>query len=162
MRTPDRFFSKGLWLLVFMVLAACAGTKNTSSPNQDPAISDSGYSMGASDQKVQSNIMTQPNKDKPSNISLNEMILRLPGVRSQGGNGAYERFKVSGMSDSFMSGADPLFVVNGNTMGTDYSVVHNLVNPRKVVSVSVLKGSDASIYGSRGGNGVIVIRTKIN
>jgi len=162
MCTFDRFFSKGLWLMAFMVLAACAGTKNASTSKQDPAISDGGYSMGAADQAVQSNIMTQPNKDKPSNISLTEMILRLPGVRLQGGSGAYAKFKVSGTSDSFMSGSDPLFVVNGNTMGTDYTAVYYLVDPRKVVSVSVLKGSDASIYGSRGGNGVIVIRTKIN
>lgn len=118
--------------------------------------------MGSADQTVQSNIKTEPNKDKPSNLSLNDMILRLPGVRSQGGTGAYARFKVTGTSDSFMSGTDPLFVVNGNTMGTNYSSVYYLVDPKKVVSVSVLKGSDATVYGSRGANGVIVIRTKID
>jgi TonB-dependent SusC/RagA subfamily outer membrane receptor len=162
MCTPDRFFIKGFLLLAFMVLAACTGTKNAATSNQESAMVDSGYGMGEADQAVQSNIMTQPNKDKPSNISLTEMILRLPGVRLQGGSGAYARFKVTGTSDSFMSGSDPLFVVNGNTMGTDYTAVHYLVDPRKVESVSVLKGSDASIYGSRGANGVIVIRTKIN
>jgi TonB-dependent SusC/RagA subfamily outer membrane receptor len=82
------------------------------------------------------------------------MILRLPGVQ-RNGNG----FKVMGTSDSFMSGSDPLFVVNGTSVGTNFSVVQNLVDPRTVTSMTVLKGADASIYGSRGANGVIVIRT---
>jgi TonB-dependent SusC/RagA subfamily outer membrane receptor len=59
-----------------------------------------------------------------------------------------------------MASTDPLFVVNGQTIGTDYSQVHGMVHPNDVVSMTVLKGSDATIYGSRGANGVIVIRTK--
>jgi len=161
MHILDNFFSKSLLLLVFMVFTACAGSKNATTSNPDPDITDSGYNLGAADRTIQSNIMTNPNKNVPSNISLNEMILRLPGVRLQSGKGAYSRFKVTGTSDSFMSGSDPLFVVNGNTMGTDFSAVYYLVDPNKVVSVTVLKGADATIYGTRGGNGVIVIRTVI-
>jgi TonB-dependent SusC/RagA subfamily outer membrane receptor len=59
-----------------------------------------------------------------------------------------------------MSSTGPLFVVNGQTIGTDFSNVYILVNPNDVVSTSVLKGSDAALYGSRGANGVILIRTK--
>jgi TonB-dependent SusC/RagA subfamily outer membrane receptor len=47
-------------------------------------------------------------------------------------------------------------------IGTDFSTVHGMVNPNDVSSLTVLKGSDASIYGSRGANGVILIRTKKN
>ena len=53
-----------------------------------------------------------------------------------------------------------LFVVNGTAVGTDFSIVYTMVNPNNVVSLSVLQGSDATLYGTRGANGVIVIRTK--
>lgn len=149
-------------LLMVMVLAACSGTRNTGSPGLDPdrPIVDSGYDSKSSQLSNQSNIMVRPNEGKPSNLSLTEMLQRLPGVRLQGGRGASARFVVDGASGSFMSGTDPLFVVNGMTVGTDYSSVYTLVDPLKVTSISVLKGSDASIYGSRGANGVILIRTK--
>ena len=151
-----------LLLLAATMFAACSTTRNTGSSDQDPSsqVVDSGYNLGAEEDANQSNIMVNPNKDKPSNLSLNELIQRLPGVRSQSGRGAYATFVVDGASGSFMSGSGPLFVVNGSAVGTDYSNVHTLVNPHDVDSVSVLKGADASIYGSRGANGVIVIRTK--
>ena len=90
------------------------------------------------------------------------MPLRLAGESIVPGRmqGAYAKFIVDGASGSFMSGTDPLFVVNGRVIGTDYSFVYTMVNPLDVTSVSVLKGADASIYGSRGANGVILIRTK--
>ena len=148
-----------VWL---MMLGACSGSKNTVNAGLDPSrpIVDSGYESRSSQLSNQSNIMVSPNEDKPSNLSLTEMLQRLPGVRLSGGRGAYARFTVDGASGSFMSGSDPLFVVNGRTIGTDYSAVYTLVNPKEVTSISVLKGPDASIYGSRGSNGVILIRTK--
>jgi TonB-dependent SusC/RagA subfamily outer membrane receptor len=50
------------------------------------------------------------------------------------------------------SGTEPLFVVDGVPVLT----VDN-IQPQMVKSIQVLKGSAASIYGSRGSNGVIII-----
>jgi TonB-dependent SusC/RagA subfamily outer membrane receptor len=50
------------------------------------------------------------------------------------------------------SGTEPLFVVDGVPVMT----VDN-IQPQMVKSIQVLKGSAASIYGSRGSNGVIII-----
>jgi TonB-dependent SusC/RagA subfamily outer membrane receptor len=155
MSTPERIFNKGFLILAFLGLAACAGTGKTASSNPDPKMVDDGYTMTPADQTTQSNIRVKPNKDQPSNLSLSEMIQRLPGV-SRSGSG----FVVSGTSQSFMSGTAPLYVVNGRAIGTDFSVVNSMVNPREVTSINVLKGADATIYGTRGANGVIVIRTK--
>jgi TonB-dependent SusC/RagA subfamily outer membrane receptor len=47
---------------------------------------------------------------------------------------------------------EPLFVVDG----VPVSSVDN-ISPLEVKSIRILKGSDASIYGSRGSNGVILI-----
>ena len=51
----------------------------------------------------------------------------------------------------------PLFVLDG--IPVDASIV-NSIAPQDVESLEVLKGASASIYGSRGGNGVIAIFTK--
>ncbi|MEI3789202.1 MULTISPECIES: vWA domain-containing protein [unclassified Chryseobacterium] len=53
---------------------------------------------------------------------------------------------------------EPLFVVNGEIVQRDY---FNALNPKKIESVEVVKGAGASaLYGSKGVNGVIVIKTK--
>jgi len=149
-----------LWLIAALMCTACAGSKQSAASGEGPdGVVDSGYKQGADKYSNQSNIMVETNEEKPTNMSLNDMLLSLPGVRVQG-RGAYAKITVGGTSGSFMSGSDPLFVVDGRTIGTDYSMVYTLVDPKKVVSMSVLKGADASIYGSRGANGVILIRTK--
>ena len=51
----------------------------------------------------------------------------------------------------------PLFVVDGAYVDT----IEN-ISPSSVQSIEVLKGAAASMYGSRGYGGVIIIRTKIN
>lgn len=153
-------------LFVFLfsaaLIAGCSSTRYTTSSRMNPplAMVDGGYQVGAADQANQSNIMVYPNSDRPSNLSLNDLMRKLPGVRILYDRGPYSRIKVTGMASSFIANTDPLFVVNGHPIGSDYSRVYALVNPNHVISMSVLKGSDATLYGSRGGNGVIVIRTR--
>lgn len=148
------------FLFSIAIITGCSSTKSTSKSQsfQSPEVIDSGYNQGNADGSTQSNVMVRPNEERPSNISLNDMLMRLPGVRVQG-SGQYAKITVSG-SASFMAGTDPLFVVNGVVRGTDYSIIHSSINPNDVTSLNVLKGSDAAIYGTRGANGVILIRTK--
>ena len=53
---------------------------------------------------------------------------------------------------------DPLFVIDG--LQTQDVQVFNSINPNDIKSVSVIKGPSAAIYGSRGANGVIIVKTK--
>jgi TonB-dependent SusC/RagA subfamily outer membrane receptor len=53
---------------------------------------------------------------------------------------------------SINSGTEPLYVVDGMAVATVDGI-----SPTMVESISVLKGASASIYGSRGANGVILI-----
>ena len=53
---------------------------------------------------------------------------------------------------------DPLFIIDG--LQTQDSKIFYSINPKDIKSVSVLKGPSAAIYGSRGANGVIVVKTK--
>lgn len=140
-------------------IGGCSINRNTSRQNVpvEPKVVDDGYQQVLSKDANQSNVMVEPNKDRKSNVSLDDMIRRLPGVQVSG-NGRNARIKVSG-AESFMAGTDPLFVLNGSPM-ENYAQVFSVVNPNDITSITVLKGGDATIYGTRGANGVIVIRTK--
>jgi len=72
------------------------------------------------------------------------------GVQVQGRN-----IIIQGAQDMFGS-VPPLFVIDGTYVDDISSVT-----PTSVKSIEVLKGTAASIYGSRGYGGVIVIKTKI-
>jgi TonB-dependent SusC/RagA subfamily outer membrane receptor len=79
--------------------------------------------------------------------NIYEMIQgKVPGVVVTG-----NKITIRG-ANSIMLSTDPLFVVDGAVV----SSIDN-ISPRQVKSISVLKGSDAAIYGSRAGGGVILI-----
>lgn len=58
-------------------------------------------------------------------------------------------------------GRKPLFVVNGNQVGTDFQVAADYVRHQEIKSVSVLHYFEAKgLYTLRGNNGVILIETE--
>jgi TonB-dependent SusC/RagA subfamily outer membrane receptor len=73
----------------------------------------------------------------------------IPGVQVIG-----KSIIIQGISSPTMTN-EPLFVVNGIIV-TSIDDIH----PVEVKSIEVLKGAAASIYGSRGANGVILINLK--
>lgn len=79
--------------------------------------------------------------------NIYEMIKgRIPGVTVTG-----NKIVIRGVK-TLMGSSDPLFVVDG--------IIRNNIDdiqPNLVKSISVLKGPDATMYGSRGANGVIMI-----
>lgn len=78
---------------------------------------------------------------------------RVPGLHVMKVGSTY-RYVVRGIS-SINSPTDPLFVVDGvEVMNIDH------LNPSEIKTVEVLKDASASIYGSRGACGVILITTK--
>lgn len=82
-----------------------------------------------------------------SYTSIYDMIQgKVPGVQVTG-----NKITIRGVNSINLS-TDPLFVVDGVVVNS----IDN-ISPRQVKSISVLKGSDASIYGSRGAGGVILI-----
>lgn len=82
--------------------------------------------------------------------NIYEILKGTPGVTVKGNS-----VQLQGPS-SFNSGTQPIFVVDG-------MIVESVdgIPPSMVESISVLKGASASIYGSRGANGAILI-TLIN
>jgi TonB-dependent SusC/RagA subfamily outer membrane receptor len=70
----------------------------------------------------------------------------VPGVQVNGTS-----IRIQGVSSLTLS-TEPLFVVDGITVNSIDGI-----QPQMVKSIQILKGSSASIYGSRGANGVILI-----
>lgn len=89
---------------------------------------------------------------------LESYLLRTPGVQLVGEGGTMKA-KVRGAS-SFYADSEPLFIVNGTDIGSSYAKAAALVAGMEIKSVRVLKGPDASIYGVRGGNGVVVVKAR--
>jgi len=88
---------------------------------------------------------------------LSDYLVRIAGV-SVTGSGPGTQVRIRGTS-SLIGGNEPLYVLDGRVMGQSYSSV-SFISREDIESVRVLKGSDASTYGSRGANGVIEIITK--
>jgi TonB-dependent SusC/RagA subfamily outer membrane receptor len=86
------------------------------------------------------------NKKYASYQNIYEMLRGQPGVQVNGTS-----VKIQGAS-SFTSGTEPLYVIDGIIVNT-----LDGIQPQMVKSIEVLKGPSASIYGSRGANGVILI-----
>lgn len=94
-----------------------------------------------------------------NSISLADYLSRLPGVYIQG-SGDNVSVNIRG-SQSISGTNEPLFVVNKQQVGRNYSVVNAIVDVNDIEHIEVLKGSEAgSRYGLRGSNGVIIIKTK--
>lgn len=78
---------------------------------------------------------------------------RVPGLIVTRSGGSY-KYSIRGIN-SINSPTDPLFVVDGCIV---MDISH--LNPTDVKSVEVLKDASASIYGTRGACGVILITTR--
>ncbi len=107
---------------------------------------------------------------------LNTLAGRVPGMQisQTSGPGSSVQVIIRGMT-SLTTDNQPLFVVDGVPMANsvnniqengsrnqvDYGNAISDINPDDIQSISVLKGpSAAALYGSRAGNGVVLITTK--
>ena len=90
---------------------------------------------------------------------VEEMIAaRFPGVNVSLNNDGSYTIRIRGES-SINGSNDPLVVVDG-VPAMDVGVLA-MINPNEVSRIDVLRDAgSAAIYGSRGANGVILIRTK--
>ncbi len=148
-------------LVSLSIFCSCSSSKSTTNSTnyKDLKVVDTGYGLAFDKDVNQSNETINPNEKVPSNLTLADMLRSVSGV-SVTGQGNNVRIRVHG-TGSF-GPTDPLYVLNGTAIGTDYVQVAGIVNSNDISSLRVLKGPEASIYGSRGGNGVILIRTKLH
>ncbi len=98
---------------------------------------------------------------EPTPRTLDQMLAgKLAGVSVTPGAHGGIRVRMMGPT-SFYGSEGPLYIVDGTQVEVGPGGDLPWINPRDVESITALKNpSDIAIYGVRGGNGVIVIKTK--
>lgn len=121
-------------------------------PQSEPMDEQVNIGYGTVSKKNVTTNVSKVNSEKDPYVyqDIYEMLRGKPGVQVTG-----KTVKIQGGVNSFTSGTEPLFVVDGVIVST----VDNVL-PQTVKSIEILKGSSAAIYGSRGANGVILITLK--
>lgn len=130
---------------------------------------------GETSQKQVTGSIAKVSAKQLENIPMPSLDLLLQGsvpglqVSSYSGQpGGQADVRIRGIG-SITAGSNPLYVVDGipintGTLGDGLTWTSNSlagINPNDIESISVLKDAAATaIYGSRGGNGVIIITTK--
>ena len=143
--------------LILVFVSACALTKPAV---PEPEGVNVGY--GTADPESVTGSMTTIEPEEESGyrpVTLAQMIRgQDPGVIVTDLPGGGMRIRIRG-TNSINSGEDPLFVLDGVALSSASSVGN--LNPNDVQSITILKDAGSTaIYGSRGANGVILIRTK--
>lgn len=98
-------------------------------------------------------------KDQPG-VSLESALQgKTPGVQitqNSGSPGATAQVRIRGLTS--INNSDPLYVVDGIPLASNDI---NIIDPSNIESIDILKDASAqAIYGSRGANGVILVKTK--
>ena len=132
------------FLICFGVISGCNGSK--SATNQ--TVAENNRSINS----------INPNEREGTEQELIDQLRKVPGLDIRG-YGANVNITVRGAS-RIQGDNDPLYVVDNTPVGRDYSSVASSVNTANIQSIRVLKGPEASRFGARGSNGVILIKTK--
>jgi len=97
--------------------------------------------------------------EEPEELTLRQHLERANGVHLRGKKENTRIVIRASGSLQQNRGKQPLFVVDGNPRGRSFYRIASSLNPEEIVSVEVLRGAGANMYGSRGGQGVIAIDT---
>ncbi len=150
-----------LGALALLLLPACATTRLAEEEEpSDRETVDIGYGTVDEDQLVGS-VSTVHSDDLPDVVryrTLAEMLIRVPGVQVTELGGGNLRVRIRGAA-SFLGGQEPLYVLDGMVIRSIMGI--SGMDTNTIESITVLKDAGATaIYGSRGANGVIIIKTK--
>ena len=129
--------------------------------------------LGYAVQEVNGDDITQARETNIGN-ALAGKVAGVTVVGNPSGIGGASRITIRGERSLNINKNQPLFIVDGvpitnevigssgrNNQEADYGNGAGFVNPDDVESMTVLKGPSATaLYGSRGQNGVIIIKTK--
>jgi len=136
------------FLPLLLSCAACAH-RTSAAPPTDP--------------KPPYTVLTAEDIQRSPGQSLEQLLLaHVPGLTVERGADGRTVLRLRG-PNTFMGAEEPLFVVNDIALGP--AVTSNLaaIDVHDIETVQVLREAAATAaYGSRGANGVIVIRTKEN
>ncbi|MDH3649490.1 MAG: TonB-dependent receptor plug domain-containing protein [Saprospiraceae bacterium] len=130
-----------LSLFTVFLLVACGVSRDSSSKpaDRDPNV-----------------VMPKTEEGDPTSWEI--LFRKVPGVQVAG-NYPNLSLRIRGAQSMNLT-TEPLFVLEGVPLGHDFASLARAVMPMQVKSIRVLKGSDATIYGARGANGVVEVILK--
>lgn len=139
-------------LLPFTIALAACGPSNPPRTEPDPARTAA---------KTESSTVSASDIEQSPGEPIEKLLMsRSPGVwvgRAADGSLA---IRIRG-STSFNGNAEPLYIVDGVPFQPGPGGSLAGINPFDIASIKVLKDpADLTMYGSRGANGVIIIKTK--
>lgn len=145
-------------------LTACSTTRlgQEDQPSSSEAV-EIGYGS-VSEGRVTGSVATVESEDMEASQpqTLMDMLIRIPGVRvmERGDQYGGTSVRIRGSNTSIQGGEEPLFLLDGMPISFSDGELRS-INPSSIQSITVLKDAGATaIYGSRGANGVILIKTK--
>jgi len=143
---------RALVILTAAASAACAPPKNhrpTSIPGSNPRAT-----------STSSDASIVVDQSQHVYTSMEELIeSRAPGVQVIRQNGSFA-LRIRGLS-SPVGNLDPLIVIDGHPSDLPGTRALESLSPNDVVRIEVLKdAASTAFYGSRGGSGVILVKTK--
>ena len=145
-------------ILATALLAACAGSKDPQTAPAPPATSSPAASSSASaSNDAVSNAQIQQTPGDP----LEKLLMaRSPGVWVGRASDGSLAVRIRGGS-SLMGNNEPLYILDGSPFTPGPEGALTCINPNDIDSIKVLKNpAELSMYGARGANGVIIIKTK--
>jgi TonB-linked SusC/RagA family outer membrane protein len=106
-----------------------------------------------------SSVSSNTLKDQPGSnfgIALEGKTSGVQVVQNSGAPGSTPQVRIRGLTS--INNSDPLYVVDGIPLASNDI---NIVDPENIESIDILKDASAqAIYGSRGANGVVLVKTK--
>ena len=141
----------GEGLLLAALLAGCSQGGQGSSQAPAPARQE-GSVQGATSSDIQQN---------PNQPIEQQLMARTPGVVVGHNSAGDLTVRIRGGSSSVSGNNAPLYIVDGVPFSPSTDGGLSGINPNDIASIRVLKdAADITMYGIRGANGVIVIKTK--
>ncbi len=139
-----RYYPTIVILLFTFSMCSCSATRSV--VKNDPQSDESGSNL----------ISGELAEGTPQN--WDNLFRRVPGVQVRG---SYPDLSLLIRGAKTLQGdTEPLFVLEGVPLGREFSSLARAANPNDVASIRVLKGTQASLYGARGANGVVVVKLK--
>ena len=139
---------------LLLALASCGSTKYVPVEQEQEDVN-IGYGTSSRDAMTTS-VSTVAVEDAP--VTYNDITDyikgKVPGVTVVSAPGAEPQIYIRGISSN-LSDNQPMYILDG----TEIPSIGSL-NPNDIHSIEVLKDASASIYGVRGGNGVLLITSK--
>ena len=100
---------------------------------------------------------TTPTETDIPYVTMLDRLRRVPGLAITGPD--YNPVVLIRGNRSIEGNNEPLFEVDGTVVGTGYSSIRS-IDVNQVQSIRVVTPAQAGLYGSRGANGVVKIKTK--